>query len=634
LTVIGYDVFSLRAKTGVMICYAYPSFGINKMYLPNAPQVENTKSARRYVEFICRPSGPVCEILLVLLYVSLFAAIAVACWQPSHFMRLTDDYVGELFEAYHGAINLLQFGWQWAGLEDQATSSGLASHPYLYIHHINGGLYFSYLLSLLGVKSIEAQNFISGFATVAGIVAGYWLIRKLTGSMWFGMIFLMLACTNFFMAEKLAFNIHRADSYLAVFLCLLTFHHIITGRITKKNILAFGLTVALAITTDYMFYLFLAMALPVYALLNAASTACYRPLVKQMALLFSIFGLMFCLRQAQVAIAIGPDVWLHDFFYQLLNRLHLEQLYRGDWSKDTTDFYMQHHILNPGFAPYVGWAQRYWEFFVAVGSAFMWYVVSYRVNTAPGPLPVDAFAPATCFAIGVTMVLVVALLAFMSVIAGYARRAKIPPVDRSKLAFEMLSVSLLCGCFMMYAVFPRYFMQWFPAFQLAMLCVTVWATYIFCTAFQWLGLSGRQWHAVGACIVVIKLIGVFPSISANWGRDFGDHADILRSLEGRVVMSNFTPATAASYTRELSGWIKPDAAVNLLNGDRLDKDAYAVLLERDMSNPKIYCPDYYIFFKYLGSAAELDALKAAHTPLREGNSYALFKVPEFCKEAL
>ncbi len=80
------------------------------------------------------------------LITALFVTLTLAIWWPSNFVRLSSFAIGEQFEAYHAALNIERFGWQWAGLQDEATNPDPAAHPYLYTHHGNNGIYFSYLL--------------------------------------------------------------------------------------------------------------------------------------------------------------------------------------------------------------------------------------------------------------------------------------------------------------------------------------------------------------------------------------------------------------------------------------------------------------------------------------------------------
>jgi hypothetical protein len=257
-----------------------------------------------------------------------------------------------MFEAYHGALNIIHYGWQWAGLQDMATSSDRAAHPFLYIHHVNFGLYFSYLLSLLGIKSIEGQNFVSISGSLFGLYFGYRCLRHITGVHVAGIFFLLFACLDSFSATTWSFNIHRAFSLFAVFGTLLSYinyagHHFLS----KKWAVLFFLSTFILIGTDYMFYfsvLFLLVMYPMFFWDRFSSTnirifACSVPI--------AFFGAMFVLRQAQVIIGMGFNVWATDFVYQFFNRLHIkvEDIF-PNWIKDTSSFYSNNYVLNPGFA--------------------------------------------------------------------------------------------------------------------------------------------------------------------------------------------------------------------------------------------------------------------------------------------
>jgi len=121
------------------------------------------------------------EYYAPLLILVVFTVASAAIWTPRHFFKFGAAGAGEAFEAYHGAMNLLAFGWQWAGLQDYATNPPAAAHPYLYIHHSNLGLYFSYGLARLGIVSIEAQNAVSWVASLVGLMLAYLFVKEATG---------------------------------------------------------------------------------------------------------------------------------------------------------------------------------------------------------------------------------------------------------------------------------------------------------------------------------------------------------------------------------------------------------------------------------------------------------------------
>lgn len=71
------------------------------------------------------------------LLIFIFTILTLIIWMPSNFVRLQIFAVGEQFEAYHGALNIMCFGFIWAGVQDQATNPILQAHPFLYMHHAN-----------------------------------------------------------------------------------------------------------------------------------------------------------------------------------------------------------------------------------------------------------------------------------------------------------------------------------------------------------------------------------------------------------------------------------------------------------------------------------------------------------------
>src|SRR5262245_53787796 len=102
------------------------------------------------------------------LLTTVFVALTLAIWWPSNFVRLSSFAIGEQFEAYHAAFNIERFGWQWGGVQDEATSAAPEAHPFLYTHHPNNGIYFSYLMLKLGARTLPLQNALSIIGSAGG----------------------------------------------------------------------------------------------------------------------------------------------------------------------------------------------------------------------------------------------------------------------------------------------------------------------------------------------------------------------------------------------------------------------------------------------------------------------------------
>jgi hypothetical protein len=537
---------------------------------------------------------------------SAFAVISIAIWWPSQFFKMGSEGIGEAFEAYHGAMNIMTFGWQWAGLQDMATNPSPAAHPYLYIHHGNLGLYFSYALARLGVASIEAQNAASWFAVLCGLIVAYRLMLSMTSRRELATLFLLLLAFDFNFLEYWAFNIHRAFTYLSLFGTILTYWRARQSRFAAGPMVVFLPATAVLLLADYMFFFFTLIVLGLLTLWYS-SLAQWRALLRDEVVLGGTFVAVFLIRQLQVIVGAGPVIWKHDFLYQILNRFHLEYLFRGNWSQATTDFYANNNILNPGFAPAATWSERLVGFVAATGDALLVHVL----NLGPSPKLAGAFGALLLVAVIVNGVLI-------------SFRQRGPRRDSAAIGASRLGVIFFVGCIAMYALFPRYFLQWYPAFLLAPICVAVWLVALIAPFIN---------RTVGPCQIGVlvlagaatfKLIAFTPLLMAE-RPNLNEHAAVLRGLAGEPIASNFTPASVSSYTNAFAGWLKQDAVDKLLTTGRVSTSDYFMLFEADRDNPDYVSPRYFVFFKAYGSPEQLAAIRAQ--PVADNRVIALFKVP-------
>ena len=142
-------------------------------------------------------------------------------------------------------MNLLAFGWQWAGLQDYATNPAASAHPYLYIHHGNLGLYFSYGLARIGIVSIEAQNAVSWLASLVGLMLAYLFVKETTRRRLPALLVLAFLALDFRYIDDWALNVHRAFTYMSVFGTALPFQRMLNDKVTPGRFTAFGVASAL-----------------------------------------------------------------------------------------------------------------------------------------------------------------------------------------------------------------------------------------------------------------------------------------------------------------------------------------------------------------------------------------------------
>jgi hypothetical protein len=179
----------------------------------------------------------------------------------------------------------------------------------------------------------------------------------------------------------------------------------------------------------------------------------------------------------------------------------------------------------------------------------------------------------------------------------------------------------------MYALFPRYFYQWYPSFLLAPLCISIWTV---CLISPLLTLRSSLCPSFGAAViiafVIVKAFAFVPYIFER-PANHGKHAQVLRALKGESTGSNFTPASVASYTNAFSGWVKTESVYKLFQGERLNIDDYFMIFEVNRSDSFYKSPGYYVFYKAFGSNRDLvKILNTGAIPVSENSDIAVFKL--------
>ena len=507
-----------------------------------------------------------------------------------------------------------------------ATNPVPSAHPYLYVHHANLGIYVSYALRWVGIEAIETQNFLTIFASGGGILVAHRFLLTVTKSGVLAIVFAMFLALDAYYISNWAFNIHRAFTYLSVFGTVHSYWVLKESAYKSKFLLLlFAMAALTLLCADYMFFFFIFAALSVFTLLFQIHRGWQFAAAGQV-IICAVFGGVFILRQLQVMAGVGLQVWKRDFLYQILNRLHLEALYKGDWSKTTTDFYSELSILNPGFAPAASWMDRIFHFFVGTGASFLRDILGLPNPPVPASLAsgivmgcltaalwvshlmwmrkravwcrrsIEIVGLLSTGAILIGLVLVTAfnssglgaaLAVVLAVaIASYTVRQVVLVTSWSEAPASyvpsILNVGFVCfiACLIMYATFPRYFIQWYPGFLLAPMCTAVWVTGLIAPV-----IARLEWKpSVGgrfiASLALLK-VAAWVFLLADRPLHAGDHTNTLRELKGQAVASNFTPASVASYTHSFSGWLKDSAVATLLLEGTVGPEDYFMIFEAD-----------------------------------------------------
>jgi hypothetical protein len=556
-------------------------------------------------------------------------------WARGGYEGAIEYHAGEAYEAFHAAVNLDRFGFRWGGLQDMATSPAPAAHPYLYIHHPNFGLYLSFLLQKIGLTGFEAQMAFSTLLWSAGVVLFSLLIRSLTGSETIALAAGALVGLDPGNALEYGCNIHRAADFGSAAVVLFS-----TLKFLKKPGFVWGLILAgsfgLAMGADYIMFLFLTLfalllgigwAMGKWSEISLATAAglpakaVKKPIrwLSRLVIVTSpvigiglIAGGAFALRQGQVLAGAGQKIWVSDFVFQILNRTHNEQLYPGQWSQDTTDFYAKQSVLNPGFAPKNAIPVR----FSVIGRSLSRNLCFYFFGNRPswsGTLGAKGFS--------------VFFFLIILVIGTIARRAKPndlnTPILRHAGRFTLLGG--ISALLIMIFLLPTYFTQWFPVFRLPLFLAALFATLALKNLSEYIG--AKITYSIIFTLVAFKL-SALPATLTVVDRLHLDHAEFARGVEAKVTYCNFTSASISTFTRNITcvpttaGFLKL-AATGCMESP---KD-FLFCLERDRQSNSVYLfPEIIVFFKW-GDPASHDAIEKSpyFRKKAEGRTFTAFE---------
>ena len=598
------------------------------------------------------------------LLIFIFIILTLIIWMPSNFVRLQSFAVGEQFEAYHGALNIMRFGFIWAGVQDQATNPILQAHPFLYTHHANIGVYFSYLMFQLGIESLPMQNATSILGSAGGLLMALICIRRLTGCIPFSLLAMSLLTLDSELIRDWSVNIHRGLTYLSIFTAIWAFSEASKNKFRHLgwNIGAL-LSCLLLLGTDYLYFTFTFFFISSWVLLEAHES--WKSRFWHVFSVATIFLIVFILRQLQVVYAVGWEAFSQEFVFQALNRLHLEFLYPGDLNKDAAEFYAKHQFLTTGltlqssplvaltrFANDTGVALLYnlgisepsqeniWLTVKLMGSAFAsiafleligWRLASQRISLlilvfATGVMVaglvgrlVDDFNLAKIIGISVSFCL------FIGTCFIWPKNRDIN--NEGVRRTILFGISALLGCIGIILVLPGYFLEWYWQFQLDSIFIGIWMA-VALTPFIVAAWFDKRTFSLILVIFIIKLLSVIAQLLPLPPQG-GDHTKALLKLRGETTASNFTPASTASYTHAFSGLIYPEGAGKLLSGEPVNRNDYRLLTDStdSIKNPIYQMPKYFVFYKGLIIFKDDWSVLDQYEPIEEGNDYAIYSIP-------
>ena len=194
-----------------------------------------------------------------------------------------------------------------------------------------------------------------------------------------------------------------------------------------------------------------------------------------------------------------------------------------------------------------------------------------------------------------------------------------------------LAASLILACFVATIIFTRYFVQLFISFNLSTTIIFVWISAII---FPLINASVKMPSRIAVIFIALAIlkITIISQLIPSLPKSFADYADALYQLKGKFVVSNFTPASVATYTNSFSGSLTPEGIILLGKTGEVDPVEWRLFNEADRDNPLYRKPDYLMFFYEAGSPEILIQLKAMKVPVvSEGMWYTLFDLRDKTK---
>ncbi|MBI2756445.1 MAG: hypothetical protein HYX52_07030 [Chloroflexi bacterium] len=257
---------------------------------------------------------------------------------------------GEAFDALQYVRNFRLYGFAYGLVQDMATSTDLAAHPFLYTHNFNiAGVFFT-LLDAVGVTAFPLKQLLTLAGFGAGLVYLFRSVRLYSGSARLGLVTLILFATDRAHVLVFALNPLRAWHWLALF-GLLYYVRLVacvpTWRV-RSLWLPIGLLAFLAFGIGYDFWIVCLATGSVALLLRSHPARTRGAAFAQIACLGATFLLPIVVRQIQIILVLGPRFWLTDLVVSAAIKVSvLSQLVPVPSAAELDALYAQAGVLRP-----------------------------------------------------------------------------------------------------------------------------------------------------------------------------------------------------------------------------------------------------------------------------------------------
>jgi len=415
------------------------------------------------------------------------------------------------------------------------------------------------------------------------------------------------------------FNIHRFVGIISViFLFIASYQIFILQNKSKLLLLFLPMLCILVLGADYMFFFscYILLLVSTYLFKLKFNQKNFFNFFIKISLLF-IF--VFVLRQLQVISGVGWDIYFNDLIFQLLNRLSLENFYVGNFSIDSSNFYNNYQIQNPGLNPSINFNELLISFFNSFGFVINKYIL---FNT---------------FSNYIHQTIIGILFVFLSLILN------IKLINQKNIILINISIvnlSYLFSTIIGTLIFQRYYIQWLPSYNF---CVYL----IYCNLilfFLYLYNFNKYTKNISLIIMFIFLLirlNIFLESFDNKNISRINFEKNIENLSNSRIATNFIPESTSSYTRSFSTYLSNDGIIFLSENNFIHPGSRFLFNEKDQDNLDFLLPTHIVIQNF---NSEFDQnsinllLNSKNLILMNNykNSYYVFKIiqPNLNKKAL
>jgi hypothetical protein len=501
--------------------------------------------------------------------VLLAAGVLHAGWR-AEFIPCTID-CGETYEAYIGALNLSRFGLTHAGgLQDFAASPDPRSHPTVYTHNPNIGVYFRYLLFRLGITDVHAQAVWSLVPFGLGLGYMYLVVRLVSGSGWLAALCLLNAALLYLLVVLWAFHGLRVFSWLLVFGPL--YHLLRWGARSDGRWLhmaAAAVLLGLSIGLDYPFAVFSALNVVILSRLGVLRLR----FGAAVGLVAVALGTPLVLRQIQVAAFMGTRFWLVDVGQSVLRRVPIARLLGGqvDDRPLAAKFASVNVLQWPSTVPFdpVGWVRTLRDVYVDVLGSWFGALLAFWV-----------------------------LVAVALVVVARGREDAGRPVER----LGRLVLGTVVAQALTFVLFGGYFATFYGSALMPLL--VHWIVPLFGLTTYVLLANVRRGVTVGAAHVPLGVLALALFVVLTLDREINVRLalppagypgrDVLRELRGHSLVTFWISSAPSAYTHEWAARLHGERWRRIRPADlpfTPNRDYY-FFFEADVNDPRYRMPEF------------------------------------------